>query len=81
MYQHVSFFVQLLFYSIIMYTASLKMSEPIADGIVFGFIDISRAHPHANINRIVYVSTPDDCGGGSRVKLLQMTFYGLRGAP
>ena len=27
MYQHVSFFVQLLFYSIIMYTASLKMSE------------------------------------------------------
>lgn len=27
MYQHVSFFVQLLFYSIIMYTASLKMSD------------------------------------------------------
>ena len=27
MYQHVSFFVQLLFYSVIMYTASLKMSE------------------------------------------------------
>ena len=48
---------------------------------MLGFIDISRAHPHANINRKVYIWTPVDCGGKSRVKLLQMTLYGLRDAP
>ena len=61
--------------------ASLTMSSPIEEEIVMGFIDISRAHPHADITRTVYIWTPVDCGGKSRVKLLQMTLYGLRDAP
>ena len=60
---------------------SLTMSDPVEDEIVLGFIDISRAHAHADISRKVYIWTPVDCGGKSRVKLLQMTLYGLRDAP
>ena len=61
--------------------ASLTMCAPAEEEIVMGFIDISRAHPHADLNRTVYIWTPVDCGGKSRVKLLHMTLYGLRDAP
>jgi hypothetical protein len=44
------------------------------------FIDISRAHPHADIRRVVYITTPDDVPG-SRVKKLIKNMYGLKDAP
>ena len=47
---------------------------------VIGFVDISRAHPHADLHRKVFITVPSDIGG-SRVKRLLKNLYGLKDAP
>ncbi len=62
---------------------SLAMSTDPRDEMVLRFLDISRAHPHCEMKRRMYVRLPKEARGGddpTKCGLLRMCLYGTRDA-
>ncbi|CAK0826820.1 unnamed protein product [Prorocentrum cordatum] len=62
---------------------SMAMSSDPSEGRVLRFLDISRAHPHCEIKRAVYIKLPEEDPMSQEIGtcgLLRMALYGTRDA-